>query len=114
MFYGSKCGGGAGEFGRLCEVVKLLLRPEADCWSGDFDLSRTTRAACNLIENAVVAAMVEAVVVAVVVIAVVVVVIVVVVVVLAVAVQVSVALAAVVVAATAAAVLLVCKLRIDV
>lgn len=107
MFYGSKCGGGAGEFGRLCEVVKLLLRPEADCWSGDFDLSRTTRAACNLIENAVVAAMVEAV-------FVVVVVIVVVVVVLAVAVQVSVALVVVVVVATAAAVLLVCKLRIDV
>lgn len=98
-----------GELRRLCEVVKLLLRPEADCWSGDFDLSRTTRAACNLIENAVVAAMVEAVVVVVVVVTVVVVV-----VVLAVAVQVSVALVVVVVAATAAAVLLVCKLRIDV
>lgn len=107
-------GGGGGR--RLCEVVKLLLRPEADCWSGDFDLSRTTRAACNLIENAVVAAMVEAVVVVVVVVTVVVVVvvIVVVVVVLTVAVQVSVALVVVVVAATAAAVLLVCKLRIDV
>lgn len=87
---------------RLCEVVKLLLRPQADCWSGDFDLSHTTRAACNLIEN-VVAAKAAAIVV-------VVVVVVVVGFVVADVVTVVVAVTVAVVAAAAAALILVCKL----